>query len=179
VLFFATARSPDEDAILVLSPSLRDLGVKMNDVQRFTPFTIRMLSPSVARGVIAKVQAASTIETKSDSERHGNTSPIAVRTASPVDCLRKQFVDRIGDGHLPHADKGPKAVHRDRQLIFDSVTVLDVFLFPFFVQVGPCGHTTSHDHPHFSSIDDRVKSELGGSLTGRWSGTMALLLVST
>src|SRR5260370_28314468 len=70
VLFFATALSADHDAIGVLSPSLRDLGVKMNDVQRFTPFTIRMLWPSVARGVITRVQAAFTIETKSDSERH-------------------------------------------------------------------------------------------------------------
>src|ERR1700686_5013379 len=69
-LFFATTRSSDQNAILVLSPSLRDLGVKMNDVQRFTPFTIRMLWPSVARGVITRVKAAFTIETKSDSERH-------------------------------------------------------------------------------------------------------------
>src|SRR6266481_1848320 len=69
-LFFATARSSDQDAMLVLSPSLRDLGVKMNDVQRFTPFTIGMLWPSVARGVITRVQVAFTIKTKSDSERH-------------------------------------------------------------------------------------------------------------
>src|SRR5260370_2027822 len=151
-LFFATARSPDEDAILVLSPSLRDLGVKMNDVQRFTPFTIRMLSPSVARGVIAKVQAGSTIETKSDSERHGNTSPIAVRTASSVDRLRHQLVDRIGDGHLPHGDEGAEAVHRYWPLIFNSVAALDMLLFPFLKQVGSRGHTNSQDPPHFSSI---------------------------
>jgi hypothetical protein len=54
-LFFATTRSSDQDAILVLGPSLGDLGVKMNDVQRFTPFTIRVLWPSVARGVITRV----------------------------------------------------------------------------------------------------------------------------
>src|ERR1700738_865194 len=121
----------------------------MNDVQRFTPFTIRMLWPSVARGVITRVQAAFTIETKSDSEGHLNTSPIAVRTASSVDRLRNQLVDRIGDGHLPHGDEGAEAVYGNWPLLFDSVAARDVFLFPFFVQVGPGGHTNPHGHPHF------------------------------
>src|SRR5258708_34451186 len=79
-------------------------------------------------------------------------SPIAVRTASSVDRLRNQFVDRIGDGQLPNGDEGAETVHGDRPLIFDSVAALDMFLFSFLKQVASRGHTSSHDHPHFSSM---------------------------
>jgi hypothetical protein len=40
----------------------------MNDVQRFTPFTILMLRPYITRRVITRVQAALAIKSKSDSE---------------------------------------------------------------------------------------------------------------
>jgi hypothetical protein len=122
----------------------------MNDVQRFTPFTIRMLWPSVARGGITRVQAAFTIETKSDSERHriphqSRCEPrpplIACATSSPT--VSETGISRIGD-------EGAEAVHRYRPLIFDSVAALGVFLFPFFVHVGPGGHTNPHGHLHFS-----------------------------
>jgi hypothetical protein len=54
-----------------------------------------------------------------------------VRTAFPVDRLRHQLVDRLGDGHLPQGDEGAETVYRYRTLIFDSVAALDVFLFRF------------------------------------------------
>src|SRR5260370_4902886 len=54
-------------------PSLRDPDVKMNDVQRFTTFTISMLRPSIPPWVITRVQDTSGIETKTNFERHSNT----------------------------------------------------------------------------------------------------------
>src|SRR5579864_9844942 len=70
VLFFATVRSADQDAVLALCSSFGDLRVEMNDVQRLTPFAIPMLWPSIAHRVITRVQAAFAVEAKSDSERH-------------------------------------------------------------------------------------------------------------
>src|SRR5258708_35287180 len=79
-------------------------------------------------------------------------SPIAVQTASSVDRLRNQFIDRIGDGQLPNGDEGADTVHGDRPLIFDSVAALDVCFFSFLKQVASRGQPKSHVHRHFSTM---------------------------
>jgi hypothetical protein len=67
-LFFAAARKPRLDAVAVLSSTLRDSDVKMNDVERVTALTISMLWPPVAHRVITRVDDTFAIETESDSE---------------------------------------------------------------------------------------------------------------
>ena len=76
---------------------------------------------------------------------------------SSIERLGDQFAKCVRSGYLPHGDEGAKAVHRYGPLIFNSVTALDMLLFAFLEQVGPRGHTNSHDNPHFSSLDDRVE----------------------
>jgi len=56
------------DALPFPSPSFCDPDVKMNDVERFTPFAIPMLRPSIPHWIITRVQAALAIKTKSDFE---------------------------------------------------------------------------------------------------------------
>ena len=56
------------DALPFPSPSFCDPDVKMNDVERFTPFTISMVRPSIPPWFITRVQDAFAVKTKADSE---------------------------------------------------------------------------------------------------------------
>jgi hypothetical protein len=51
-------------------PSRRHPEVKVNNVQRFAPVAIPMLWWSIARRVIAEVEATFAVKTEADSERH-------------------------------------------------------------------------------------------------------------
>src|ERR1700722_6307658 len=78
-------------------------------------------------------------------------------------------------GQLPDGDERAQAVCRNRPLIFDLVTALDVLLLPFLKQVGPRGHTNSHGRPHFSTVCDRVEVRVGRDVElGHNSGARAL-----
>ena len=63
------ARTNDE--IRVFSSSLGDLGVKVNDVQRLTSFTLAIRWMSIALGVVARMTRTPSVKTKPDFERHG------------------------------------------------------------------------------------------------------------
>src|SRR6266852_6520113 len=67
-LLFRMGRRSDHNALPFCGPSLRDPDVKINDVQRFTPFTISMLWPSIPCWIITRVHAALAVKTKADSE---------------------------------------------------------------------------------------------------------------
>src|SRR5258707_13215593 len=69
-LFFRTGGRSKHHALPFSRSSLCDPDVKMNDVQRFTPFASPVLWSSIASRVIPRVQATFAIKTKSDSERH-------------------------------------------------------------------------------------------------------------
>jgi hypothetical protein len=86
-----------------------------------------------------------------------DTSTITVRTVFSNDRLGDEFAKRICGGYFPHGDEGAKTVHRYRALIFNSETAVDMLLFAFLEQVGPRGHTNSHDDPHFSFVGDQVE----------------------
>src|SRR5579859_807915 len=63
--------SSDDDEVRVFSSSFGDLGVKVNDVQRLTSFTLPAGWLSIALGVVARMTCTASIETKPDFERHG------------------------------------------------------------------------------------------------------------
>jgi hypothetical protein len=66
--FFEMGGRSNHNALPFSSSSFCDPDVKMNNVQRFTPFTIPMLRPSIPHRIITRVQAALAVKTKSDSE---------------------------------------------------------------------------------------------------------------
>jgi len=68
VAVLRSRRKTGEDAGRMLCSSLCDPDVQINHVQGFAPFTISMFWSSIARGVIARMDATFAIETKSDSE---------------------------------------------------------------------------------------------------------------
>jgi hypothetical protein len=68
VPFFAPARKPSHDAVRILGSSTRNPDIKMDDVQSFTAFTICMLWPPIASGIVTRMKATSAIKTKTDSE---------------------------------------------------------------------------------------------------------------
>jgi hypothetical protein len=64
VAFFTIVRRADNDEVRIVSSLLRDFGVEVNDVQRFTSLTLPIGWASIALGVVARVAIASSIETK-------------------------------------------------------------------------------------------------------------------
>jgi len=67
-LFFRMDRRSNHNALPFCGPFPRDPDVKINDVERFTPFAIPMLRPSIPRGIVTRVHAALAVKTKVDSE---------------------------------------------------------------------------------------------------------------
>jgi hypothetical protein len=60
------------EAIRVRGPSLCNPDVQVNHIERFAAFALAVFWPTVASGVIARMETTFAIETKSDLQRHRN-----------------------------------------------------------------------------------------------------------
>jgi hypothetical protein len=68
--FFTIDGSADNDEARVVSSSLSDHRVKVDDIKRLTSFTLPIRWMSIAPGVVARMMYTASIETKTDLERH-------------------------------------------------------------------------------------------------------------
>jgi hypothetical protein len=125
-------RRSKHDEIHVLSSPLRDLHVKMDDIERFTSSTFPVKRASIALRIVARMAGALSVETKRILSDISVTSAISTPTVVSVEGFCDQSGKRIRNGQLPHSDKRAEAVHRNRPFILNSVATFDVLLLAFF-----------------------------------------------